>query len=199
MKSAYRIECASCGITSAPVMCKGVAFPPEFLARQFTNKGWEVGKKDGSDTCPSCVSRRAEDRRRQLHLVEKETEVEKLKTAIVADAPREMTREDRRIILSKLDEVYISEAVGYDRAWTDKKVAEDLGIPKAWVAKLREENFGPATNEDIEEFLQEARSASSDARELNGKIADIEKAMARLMIRTQKVEKIADGIEKAVR
>ena len=179
-------------------MCKGVAFPPEFLMKQFTNKGWAVGKRPGDDNCPACIARRAEDRRRQLHVVEKEPEVEKPKV-IAADPPREMTREDRRIIISKLDEVYVSESVGYDRGWTDQRVANDLGIPKAWVAKLREENFGPATNEDIEEFLKEARTVSDAARDMNIKMAEMGKTLNDLMQRASLVEKKANEIEKAVR
>ena len=69
-------------------------------------------------------------------------------TAVAAEPPRQMQREDRRIIISKLDEVYIDESVGYSGDWSDERVAEDLGVPRAWVSTIREENFGPEVSED---------------------------------------------------
>ena len=63
---------------------------------------------------------------------------------IKAEAPPAMTRDDKRIINLKLHEVYINETIGYDADWTDHRVAESLGIPRAWVSQVREELFGPA-------------------------------------------------------
>lgn len=72
-----------------------------------------------------------------------------------AEPPREMSRDDRRLIFAKLDEVYVDENTGYSAGWTDDKVATDLGVPRAWVAQIRDENFGPGTNEEITKLLGE--------------------------------------------
>ena len=62
---------------------------------------------------------------------------------INAEAPRTMTRDERRIIFEKLNDVYVSEKVGYMEDWNDEKVAKDLGVARAWVSGLREEMFVP--------------------------------------------------------
>ncbi len=49
------------------------------------------------------------------------------------EPPAELTRENRRIILAKLEEVYVDEKTGYSPGWTDAKLALDLGVPRAWV------------------------------------------------------------------
>lgn len=93
--------------------------------------------------------------------------VPKVAVTVVAEQPRKMEREDRRIILAKLNDVYIDEASGYQSPWTDRKVAEDLGVPQAWVAELRDENFGPAAdNQEIREMLKNVEAQAKDAVKL---------------------------------
>ncbi len=58
--------------------------------------------------------------------------------------PREMTREDRRIVFAKIEEVYLDETTGYIKDWNDERVAKDLNCPRKWVETIRDENFGPA-------------------------------------------------------
>jgi len=72
----------------------------------------------------------------------------------VVDPPPEMTREHRRLIFAKLHDVYIDEQRGYAEGWGDKKIAVDLGVPEAWVANIRAENFGDVKdNEEVRKFL----------------------------------------------
>jgi hypothetical protein len=79
-------------------------------------------------------------------------------SAVAVEPPREMSRDDRRVIFAKLDEVYIDENKGYDNGWSDHRVAVDLGVPRAWVASVREEMFGPdKSNAEARELVQEAR------------------------------------------
>jgi hypothetical protein len=78
---------------------------------------------------------------------------------VVQESARVMTRDDRRIIFEKLNEVYVNDKVGYDKGWTDERVATDLGIPRAWVRLIREENFGDEVgNEEIRQLLQEGQT-----------------------------------------
>ena len=40
---------------------------------------------------------------------------------------RAMSRDERRLIIEKMREVYLNETVGYKEDWSDHKVAEDMG------------------------------------------------------------------------
>lgn len=67
--------------------------------------------------------------------------------------PREMSREDRRLIFAKLEEVYIDERVGYTANWNDQRVADDMAVPRAWVEEIRDQNFGPQKAEQSAEII----------------------------------------------
>lgn len=69
---------------------------------------------------------------------------------------RLIKREDRRVIWSKLEEVYVDEELGYVLGWDDDRLAKDLGVPRAWVTKIRVENFGDkVTNVDLDALKRE--------------------------------------------
>ena len=72
-----------------------------------------------------------------------------------ADAPRTMSRDDRRIIFGKLETCWSDEKKTYDQGWTDERVAKDLGVPRAWVSTVRDENFGPVANVDLDALNRE--------------------------------------------
>jgi hypothetical protein len=84
---------------------------------------------------------------------------------VAVEPPREMSRDDRRVVFSKLDEVYIDESKGYDNGWSDHRVAIDLGVPRAWVTTIREEMFGPdKSNAEARELVQEAKALVAEMR-----------------------------------
>lgn len=153
-RSVIRITCSKCGvITTLPMSKQGGSLPVEILEQKFRQKGWTVGHNDRHDLCPAC----AEKARPKPAL--------KIVDQPKADPPRQMERDDRRIIFAKLSEVYLDEKRGYAPGWSDQKVATDLGIPRKWVEDIRKENFGDvAVNEDMEQFRQEAIAMLADAR-----------------------------------
>jgi uncharacterized coiled-coil DUF342 family protein len=74
------------------------------------------------------------------------------------------------------------------------------------VATVRDENFGPASNEEIETVIREVRAAAAEVRGLNGdmsaikhKIGEYANSLAATMERIAKLEKKANEIEKSVR
>jgi len=104
-----------------------------------------------------------------------------------------MTRDDRRIIFEKLNEVYVNDKVGYDKGWTDEKVATDLGVPRAWVRLIREENFGDEVgNEDIRKQIAEAQTTLAQVRA-------IEPEMRRLLGMADKIERQMAEIQKVLK
>lgn len=124
----------------------------QLIRRKLEEAGWLVGKRPGKHLCPGCAAKN------------KETNVVPITKP---DAPREMGREDRRIIFEKLNEVYVNETTGYGPGWTDAKVATDLGVPRAWVTMVRDEMFGPeGSNEEIRATIKDATALLAEIKAL---------------------------------
>lgn len=116
---------------------KGGPMNPSAVANHFRAKGWTVSTKESRDLCPECERKKlAANNRRQTPM--------KQEAQLKAVEPRQMSREDKRIIFEKLSEVYVGEDVGYADEWTDDRVAKDLGVPRKWVEDIRAEFFGEA-------------------------------------------------------
>lgn len=82
--------------------------------------------------------------------------------------PPEMTKEDRRIIFADIDMRYIDESKGYDSGYDDKRIAEGLNVPLAWVRTIREENFGPEKGSKVDADAEVAvlKKAIEDAKKV---------------------------------
>jgi hypothetical protein len=65
--------------------------------------------------------------------------------------PREMTREDRRRLRDQLDEVYLPEEGRYRGDLSDAKLAERLQMPRAWVERMRVEDYGDFDRNEVAE------------------------------------------------
>lgn len=133
--------------------------------------------------------------------------VEQLKPSPSETAPREMTRDDRRIIISKLDAVYLDSKRGYDSGWSDQKVSSDLGVPRKWVETIRAENFGDmGGNEEMAEFYEQAKKLITDARKLlneqreehNQSVMANGAMIREFESRINKIEKMAETVRKHV-
>lgn len=157
------ITCASCGAAAETGRSGGKAggrLPPQAVARFFNHKGWHVGAKPRQDRCPDCLNPKRKD----------ETELGKDAQIITINAPqpgaserppREATREDRRLIFAKLEEVYIDERQGYSTGWNDQRVAQDMAVPRAWVEEIRDQNFGPQKADQSPEVVALTASINS--------------------------------------
>lgn len=135
--SAFVVHCSKCGTTEkvASTTNFGTVMANEVIAAKFRNMGWTLSSRGNGDVCPACQEKKRAERK-EVQMVE--SNVVELK----AEPPRVMGREDARLVLLKIDEVYLDENIGYSRGWTDRKVAEDLGVPVAWVAEVRDKHFG---------------------------------------------------------
>lgn len=103
------------------------------------------------------------------------------------------------IILSKLVEVYGDEKTGYGDGWTDKRIAEHLGVPRAWVAKLREENFGPEGNEEIRTTVAEAEALLTEIRKIGAAAEPIVAQIKALLTKAEHIDKSLLQIKKDLR
>jgi len=177
-----KVQCRKCSTAEYLTNTGAKRNPPDFIARYFRNKGWRLGGKPNEDVCPSCNGFKP-----KMKVAGDETPT--------ADAPRDMSREDRRIIFSKIDDLYLDDRSGYAAPWTDASVARDLGVPRAWVSQVRDELFGPeGSNADYAEFQKEVAAlrdglaevkraiaaAQASAAEFEGRIAALERTSTRI-------------------
>lgn len=193
--------CGKCGFTGSrkKTHVKGFADTGEqefrITARKFERDGWHIGKRPQDDRCPACV-KAVEDRKKHLSVVPQEEPVLKPATA-ATNGNREMTRDERRVIFAKLEDVYPSENKGYSAGWTDEKVAVDLGVPRVWVETVRKEFFGEvAANPEITALIAEAKEHLHEARPLLAKIEQTKAALGSLMAEAHKIAARAESIEK---
>lgn len=176
-----RAVCSKCGFEGkVPVSIHGQASikgEAESISatKKFTTLGWEIGATPSRDLCPSCA---AKPKPEKPALILVQTNGAPMSQDSAAAAPREMTPADRRVIFVKLEDVYSVDNKGYTGIWTDKLVAEDLGVPRAWVTDVREQFFGPeGGNEAIRIQLAEARAVLVEAQALIDEFAGLKKRM----------------------
>lgn len=198
------ITCRECGLTENIGIKHGYSLlPPTAIEKKFSKKGWTVGANPQWDICPICTEKKRA-MKTQLKIV-KEPEMKLVETiakavAVSEEPPRVMQREDRRIIFQKLNEVYLDEKRGYVEGWSDLRVSEDLGIPRAWVAQVRDENFGPvAANPEITEFkkgVEELREIKSMLEEYRALVARIDQL--NIVSKLARLEKLAAEVNKHI-
>ncbi len=200
-RGGVRIYCSDC-TASETIYVHNVsqANVGELTMKKFRDRGWEIGKNRKRDVCPACqVLRRKSAPQPKLVVVPPviEMSMQHTITPLKAEAPREMTREDRRVILLKLNETYIDERIGYDKEWSDKRVAADLGVPQAWVAKLRDENFGPEnSNEEARQAVAALDALKSEGVKLKKDLDTLVQVYGDFHRRLQDAEKTVARIQK---
>jgi hypothetical protein len=198
------VTCGHCGVSKPlPVNAfqgftndNGVA-ESKFIEKKLTQLGWLVGTKPKQHRCPGCYSAiKAQQKRKSQEKGENVVAVLK-QEPVKADAPREMSREERRIIFEKLNEVYVSEAIGYAPGYTDAKVSTELGVPRAWVKGLRDEMFGPeGTNEEIRATVSDAQTLLNDIKVVANTVQEPMKA---LLAKAEHIEKRLAQIQQDLR
>lgn len=216
---ALRIVCFKCGRsqvmrinTMSNALDESAEHEHKLATRKFARAGWEVGARAQRHLCPSCVLDRDGPPRGAIgeKLLEKLQATPALKAikeefmgsasgpvVHIATPPRTMSREDKRIIFGKLDEVYNDDKTGYQIGWTDQKVAVDLGVPRAWVTQVREDMFGPlASNPEIEACITAAQAVLAEAR---AKVAELLAESTKLSDKVEGLERRLIDLMKTVR
>lgn len=159
-----RIFCSQCARQEVAKLPRNTQYSCSQIVadKMWRAKGWFVGKSRKYDVCPTCVreEKARRDATRQADTNHTRVEVVTMSNKVVSfsEAPRQMTRDDRRLVFGKIDEVYVDGTEGYSSGWTDQKVATDLGVPVAWVKLIREENFGPeGLNNDYRNLIADGK------------------------------------------
>lgn len=107
--------------------------------------------------------------------------------------PPEMTKEDRRIIFAEIDTHYLDETTGYAANYDDKRLADALKVPLAWVRKIREENFGPEKNPD-----SEYRSLKILVENAETALKNTNDTMERVKTRISELESMQEALVKQI-
>lgn len=153
--------------------------------RRLTAAGWKLVKK--KTICSACA-------------VPEEKEKTLAEPVIpTTAAPTEPTRQQKRQIMDALEDAYDLNKGRYIGGETDDTLAKTLGVLPGWVAKLREEFFGPdGGNEDIDVLLAECAQSVTKLQALL-KDAEALDGQVRVAIReVQATHTKLDAIKKAV-
>lgn len=132
------------------------ARPNESQARaKALNMGWSYVKN--KLRCPTCEAKRK---------VKKEPEQMPEKKTNVAPIRRPDGLQRRLIVLALVD-AYDDQAKRYHGDATDKTVAADLGggVMPGWVAEIREDMFGPAGNEEVDNLRSDIEALARETKQ----------------------------------
>lgn len=104
-----------------------------------------------------------------------------------APAPRQPSREDKRLIILEIENHYLGPDTGYSPGCTDETVAKGLNVPAKWVADLREEFFGPVVNPEVAKLNSDVQALTGrmetferEARDLRAKLMEIKERLSKL-------------------
>jgi hypothetical protein len=202
------VTCGDCGaVEQLPVNSfqngGGDEHDFKFVKRKMEARGWKIASRAGH-RCPKCFSpikataaRRAPENRAAAN-GETPVSVTPIKSLQEAGT-RMLGRDDRRIIFEKLNEVYVNDKVGYGAGWTDERVATDLGVPRAWVKLIRDENFGDEmANEEIRQKVAAASKVLDEIKHKNAQAEAIWADLKRLNNEAEHIGKSLDLIRKAL-
>ena len=167
---------------------------PEFVAKKFREKGWETdGFKQNNNRCPEC----AKKKKPTTTLAAMEAAMPKPKELPVnANSPqpvREATPDERMRVRTYLDKHFDDSRGCYLDGYSDQKIGQELGIPWAIVAKIREAGWGPirtdpelegvknelaAALKTVDEKMRDVATVRSDIIKLEQRIAAIGRRFA---------------------
>tara|TARA_R110000868_G_scaffold305823_2_gene566850 strand:- start:784 stop:1410 length:627 start_codon:yes stop_codon:yes gene_type:complete len=188
LRGGYRLHCRDCPATTEMVISGTArALPPEFVKSKFSQRGWVVADAKQRDVCPACSKQKSIERRGNVVAL----------TKPAADKPREMTREDKRLVFGKIDAVYLDERRGYENGWSDKRVADDLGVPLAWVRAIREADFGQeGISSDAREVIAAAKKLGEEIDAIDKRFAALTKDFADIKFRYARTERSVEDVRK---
>jgi hypothetical protein len=184
----FEIECSACHRIGEMAQKSIRNLPREAVQQYFRNHGWNVGNGPRKDLCPTCAQRPERPKLEIVSTMEKEPMTASISIPSKAEPPRVMSREDRRIIYAKIEDVYDVKGGYYKANWTDKLVGSDLGVPWAWVQEIREEFFGPELDAATVKRREEVLALRASLDKLSQQIASINLAMAAMERKLKELE-----------
>ena len=136
-----QIAVCTCGNTIANHLQGGRA-SDEVLARAFGKKGWNIDLKRGRFKCPKCIE--AEIAARRLKNEEKKMSANQ-SVPPTKTMPSEESVFAKQLMMELLSKGYDLKMREYRPGWTDARIAAECSLSVDFIAKRREEDFGPVT------------------------------------------------------
>lgn len=93
--------------------------------------------------------------------------------SVVAEAPRQPTRDDIRSILDALGDCYLVDKGCYAKDGSDEALAKSLNVPRAWVSAERDRAFGPDACEDDGKDAAALAKISADLKRMGDEAFDL--------------------------
>lgn len=205
-RKAYRIICADCGAIEQRQRSNAPADD------MFRKQGWEVGNNERHDRCPACVKGKV-----IVMADHKKDEPAKVVLKAVQPQPKEMSREDGRLISRSIEDHWDETNACYQMGWSDRKLADDLSVPLDWVKDIRERDFG-GTGDDptviqfiaaqieiksemaalstlVEMASKDMKTTTAYHTELTSKLDGYLRGHRRLLERVESLEQIASTVQ----
>lgn len=192
LRPGLRIFCSECHKAYAlrfTTSGGGRAVPQEFAEQRFRSKGWHVGRNRRQDVCPKCLSKPVPTKPKIVAEPVPEPKQEaKMSENVVpitpppAPAPvRTPTPSDRRKILDRIEDAQLITGDGYKLGASDETIAKGLGVPRAWVADVREQMFGfPDADVGLKAAREEIAAIQAEQKQIEGEakaISDLHQAL----------------------
>jgi hypothetical protein len=133
------VSCSGCTETAR----FGGRMPAAQIRIQCERDSWTIDKKWKQSRCKACAG--------------KENQMNKA-------IPVPAKRPSLRVLMSLLEEHYCTEANQYDEGWTDERISKDADCSVAYVAEIREREFGPLEDPRIADLRVAINVARSDAK-----------------------------------
>ena len=154
-RSALRITCSHC---EASIELARTVVPPSRARQIAVKNGWEVAKKWKSAKCPACVANSEPNQ----------------------SPANETQKRGMRMVMVALNEAYDDSSNCYEQGWSDQRIADDVEMSVEFVARIREEFFGPVEDPRIGELrsalTQERSKLQGEINELREMVRAIEKS-----------------------
>lgn len=133
-----QVAVCACGAEHVNSIHAGRA-SPETLAHKLSKIGWNIDLRRRHFLCPSCVQAQIAARR-----AEKLERQNMSKSRTDQTLPSEESVFAKQLMMELLSKGYDLKARNYAPGWSDKRIAEECKLSAEFVAKRREEDFGPA-------------------------------------------------------
>ncbi len=170
-----RVQCSSCGAVSE--VRHKIDAPPDRVRQSFEQKGWKT-PKPRLWSCPDCARPRRKTEEYKKFSRPEQLEILDMNKAPIKQehiaAAREPTAKECKAVF-ELAGGYFKDGK-YDSGWSDRRVADELKMPPAVVAKAREEFFGPIKGDpELEAAKSDLAAILSMIKPLEQRITAIEK------------------------
>lgn len=193
---AGRIVCGRCSAVHEITDSTRNGAPPEIFVTWAASAGWS--KKGSGWRCPECVKPNKSQEPSATERVV--VPMVKPNPAPTAAPIRDLTPKEMRAVMVALESYFDEKAGAYMNDMTDAKLAEEIDVPAANVAKVRREAFGEIkVAPEIAEAKSIVAGAAKSLDEINGDLQrwtkNVDAIIGDLRVSIAKANKLIDAAE----